>query len=111
MTPTEQAQAFANLTGPDGVIARLILSWDPTGVDLWLAGEIAKMTPPTLIALALGEVIAAATYAVMSNMPAAVDRLAFLNGDLGVLGQVKARLEQRIAREHDPKKNGLILPS
>lgn len=110
MTPLEEAAAFANLPGRNGAIARLTKHWDPSGVDLWLATELARGTRPTDIAAALGEVMAAAVYAAMSNVPPSIDRLAFLNGDLGVLGTLKAQLERRIEREHKPQ-DGVILPS
>lgn len=110
MTPLEEAMAFAHLPGRNGAIARLIKHWNPTGVDLWLATELARGSRPTDIAAALGEVMASAVYAAMCNVPPSIDRLAFLNGDLGVLGALKAQLERRIELEHKPK-NGIILPS
>jgi len=41
-------------------------------IETWLAGEIARGTPPTIIAEAVGEVMAAAIYVVAGTVPVAV---------------------------------------
>lgn len=107
MTPAEQAALFRKDPGFQGALARLVRKLDPTMVETWLAAEIGRGTPPQDIAKALGELMAAISFGVVMQMPPSIDKLGYLNGDLGILGQLKARLERRFAQPKTP--GGVLL--
>ncbi len=97
MNLREQALLFVE-QGPtfQGALGRLILPWDPTIVEMWMRREIEIGTPPHDIAKALAEVMAAATWGAVMAAPPGVDKLGFLNDDLGILAQMRERLELRL---------------
>lgn len=91
----EHARLLADRPGFQGALARLVLMLDPNWARMWLAAEVARGTPPAEIAKVVGEFMAVVVYATAHDVPVA-DKLGFINGDLGILGQFKARLESRL---------------
>lgn len=106
MTPTEQAQAFRNLPGQQGALARLFLAWNPEKVQLWLAAEQGRGTPPEYIAHAVAEVVAGCLIGVTGAMPG--DKMDFLNNQL--LLRLKTRIERRLTQAPPKPGSGIILP-
>lgn len=106
-TPSEQAILFVNAPGFQGSLARLLTCWDITRIEPWLAGELVRGTPPEVIAKVIGEVVAAAVVGTIAAMPAHIDKLGFLNSDLGILGQIQARIEKRLITQKSD--GGIIL--